>query len=225
MLKSVKSFVYLFGIAIVLTVGYSLSKNKTSTQDFPVKNICTQDVRECEDGSFVKRSGPNCEFDLCPLVVASSTEVVGTTTKSFFDVNQKIYFEYPDNFYLNSNFTEYVVPVEWPPQVSVVNTEYISCKSSNLIPSGTPKWKTINGKTFCVITESEGAAGSTYTTYAYKSLVNKKNVTMLFVTREPQCSNFEEPRKTACEKEKKAFQVDELVGGVFSTIRFEKITE
>jgi hypothetical protein len=106
-----------------------------------------------------------------------------------------------------------------------VNTEYISCKSSNLIPSGTPKWKTINGKTFCVITESEGAAGSTYTTYAYKSLVNKKNVTMLFVTRETECTNFDEVRKVACEKEKKTFHIDELLGRVFSSIKFEKLTE
>ena len=28
--------------------------------------ICTQDVKECPDGSYVSRTGPNCEFAACP---------------------------------------------------------------------------------------------------------------------------------------------------------------
>ena len=28
--------------------------------------VCTQEARECPDGSFVGRSGPNCEFAACP---------------------------------------------------------------------------------------------------------------------------------------------------------------
>jgi len=28
--------------------------------------VCTQEVKECPDGSFVARIPPNCEFDLCP---------------------------------------------------------------------------------------------------------------------------------------------------------------
>ncbi|HLD26312.1 MAG TPA: hypothetical protein VJC05_04700 [Candidatus Andersenbacteria bacterium] len=27
---------------------------------------CTQDVQECQDGSYVGRIGPNCEFAPCP---------------------------------------------------------------------------------------------------------------------------------------------------------------
>ena len=30
------------------------------------EHLCTMDVKECKDGSFVSRSGPNCEFAPCP---------------------------------------------------------------------------------------------------------------------------------------------------------------
>lgn len=32
----------------------------------PKDTMCTMEVRECPDGSFVGRSGPNCEFEKCP---------------------------------------------------------------------------------------------------------------------------------------------------------------
>lgn len=28
--------------------------------------VCTMDARQCPDGSFVGRTGPNCEFAPCP---------------------------------------------------------------------------------------------------------------------------------------------------------------
>lgn len=30
--------------------------------------VCTQDVKECSDGSFVSRTAPDCEFAACPVV-------------------------------------------------------------------------------------------------------------------------------------------------------------
>jgi len=32
----------------------------------PKGTMCTMEVRECPDGSYVGRSGPNCEFESCP---------------------------------------------------------------------------------------------------------------------------------------------------------------
>lgn len=29
--------------------------------------MCTQEAKQCPDGSYVGRSGPKCEFDLCPI--------------------------------------------------------------------------------------------------------------------------------------------------------------
>jgi len=33
---------------------------------FEVKKACTQEVKQCPDGSYVSRTGPNCEFAECP---------------------------------------------------------------------------------------------------------------------------------------------------------------
>jgi hypothetical protein len=27
---------------------------------------CTQEAKQCPDGSYVSRTGPNCEFQACP---------------------------------------------------------------------------------------------------------------------------------------------------------------
>lgn len=28
--------------------------------------MCTQEAKQCSDGSYVSRTGPNCEFEACP---------------------------------------------------------------------------------------------------------------------------------------------------------------
>lgn len=35
---------------------------------------CTQEAKECPDGSFVSRTGPNCEFSPCPVSEKNNTE-------------------------------------------------------------------------------------------------------------------------------------------------------
>lgn len=37
----------------------------SKTPDDSMMVICTQDVKECLDGSFVSRIGPDCEFAKC----------------------------------------------------------------------------------------------------------------------------------------------------------------
>lgn len=34
--------------------------------DIPNKIVCTTDAKECPDGSYVSRTGPNCQFATCP---------------------------------------------------------------------------------------------------------------------------------------------------------------
>lgn len=36
----------------------------------PEPTVCTADAKECPDGSFVSREGPNCEFKACPEGIA-----------------------------------------------------------------------------------------------------------------------------------------------------------
>ncbi len=49
--------------------GYNVDGNKTeiSKIELPPENmvVCTQEVKQCPDGSFVGRTGPKCEFAKC----------------------------------------------------------------------------------------------------------------------------------------------------------------
>jgi len=65
-------------IAIVLVVAGIVYAYTTRTPEIspiiPGRNddsvFCTADVKECPDGSYVSRSGPNCEFAECPTGVS-----------------------------------------------------------------------------------------------------------------------------------------------------------
>lgn len=56
---------------------------KPSKEQIPQNPIaCTEEAKECPDGSYVARSGPNCEFIKCPEVVAGQ-EVGWKTYKNY----------------------------------------------------------------------------------------------------------------------------------------------
>lgn len=42
----------------------------------PEQVACTEDARECPDGSFVGRVPPDCEFEACPDDVATDSAVM-----------------------------------------------------------------------------------------------------------------------------------------------------
>jgi hypothetical protein len=44
----------------------------------PEGTMCTQDAMQCPDGSYVGRTGPNCEF-LCPDITASTSHLIVTS--------------------------------------------------------------------------------------------------------------------------------------------------
>ncbi len=48
----------------------------TDCDAYPVKQACTQEAKQCPDGSYVSRTGPDCAFAACPTATnqtASST--------------------------------------------------------------------------------------------------------------------------------------------------------
>jgi len=52
-----KVFIFIIGVSFMSACGENIlsSTNKNDV-------ICTQEARECPDGSWVGRSGPKCEF-------------------------------------------------------------------------------------------------------------------------------------------------------------------
>ncbi len=210
---ALKTALSVVGVALILIAGYLYLQSKSGIPSEQV--MCAADVQECADGSFVTRVAPTCEFAQC--TVTSSA----TTTKNYVDEKLGIAFEYLDNFYINSNLTQYIHPVDWPPQISVSTSTY-ACKTTGATvgADGKTETKTINGRLYCLTTQSEGAAGSVYTTYTYKIPVQKKTISMSFVVRAPQCGNYDDPNKSACEKEKLDFNVDNMIDKIFNTIKF-----
>ncbi len=77
-----KTKLLLFLLAIIILAGVFLSFNKTSIKDInlglnkPSNTICTEEAKMCPDGTYVGRTGPNCEFAICPLPVVNNPEDV-----------------------------------------------------------------------------------------------------------------------------------------------------
>ncbi len=223
MKKSLQIAFYLLGICLAVWVGYTLSGNLENNKKEEVV-ACTQDTKECADGTFVSRVGKDCEFEICQSgdkPTATSSEAA-SPLKTFYDAEKKVGFEYLDNFYIENILNKYVLPVQWPPEITVSTSTY-SCKKggSSVLLTGKTETKYIDGKTYCLTTQVEGAAGSVYTTYIYKSIIDKKVVSLTFIVRVPQCANYDEVEKLECEEEKKIFNIDIMVNKLFSTIKFQ----
>ncbi len=66
---------WLIGLAVVssmLVVVYQMTMPTVEIAPPDIARACTMDAMECPDGSFVGRTGPNCEF-ICPPVEAATT--------------------------------------------------------------------------------------------------------------------------------------------------------
>jgi len=99
----------LWGVIIILAVAVVLfggcfayqyfAKPQTPTindQQNPGEQVmCTTDAMECPDGSFVGRTGPNCEF-VCP----TTTEITDTSDwKTYTNSEYGFSFQYPTESY------------------------------------------------------------------------------------------------------------------------------
>lgn len=144
--------------------------------------------------------------------------------KEVYDKQNEMSYKYIDNLYIDNKLTEYVHAVEWPPKVEVSYAPYVCdvSNSASVSPDGLTYLKKINDTSYCVNVRSEGAAGSTYTSYEYKKQFKNKTVTFSFVIRAPQCANFDAPQSVNCEKEKQIFNVDDMMDKIISTVKFDE---
>ena len=122
--------------------------------------------------------------------------------------------EVVDPVYSTTLDTTYITTPDtvWPP--AVMRTEKaFQCENggNEVLENGETVAKDIGGKAYCVTTASEGAAGSVYSTYIYKTaleggLTAETEFTLRFV----QCDNYDDPEKTDCKKEQSEFNPDDL---------------
>jgi len=85
---------------------------------------------------------------------------------------------------------------------------------------GNNRKRIINGREYCRTYVMEGAAGSTYSQYAYSFVKGGKTVYMTFTLRADGCYNYDIGPKTECETEQASFNIDTTVDRIVSTLKF-----
>lgn len=170
------------------------------------------------------------EMTVVPVIPNPVTTTTTTTTTTTSPMNAWNWvnsttsttgtqFSYPDPLP-----TTYISSVDWPPQVTMTAGP-LTCTGSDVASSSesTPAGmlKVINTRTYCVSKESEGAAGSAYTTYNYATAQGDFVAKVMFTLRTPQCMNYDEPKQTACKNEQAQFAVDALADRIVESITMQ----
>jgi tryptophan-rich sensory protein len=212
---------YILWVTFAAFLNLSIWRLQSTTVP-PVNDVaCTMEAKICPDGSSVGRSGPNCEFTPCPTLNNSPVIPVGWLTVA--TGTPAFSFSYPPKL-----ATAYITPVSWPPQVAL-SGEPFNCSVSDAtssLPSRTQDL-IVNNREYCLKSESEGAAGSVYTTYDYTALAPDsvgagKTVTFSFVLQYPQCYNYDNPQQSACTNEHQNFDLNGLVDQMAQSLQLKQ---
>lgn len=190
---------YIFWVSFAGYLNYSIWQLNKNSEDIG-QIFCTADAKLCPDGSYVGRTGPKCEFAVCPN---ENTDL----WKISADDSTGAVFRYPENL-----LAEYIHTVDWPPKIQVLNQPF-SCTEagSEIARAGQTMKRMVDNRTYCVTKESEGAAGSIYTNYAYAFPAGDKTVIFTFSLRAVQCANYDDPQRKTCENERETFDLDSIV--------------
>ena len=185
-------FLIVISILIIAVVASLVLPNYKKPQE---QVFCTQDAKLCPNGSYVSRTGPNCEFSPCPDTPISDTY----KWKQVTDSEQGISYQYPES--LN---TKYIHTNTWPPVVTVKRQKY-TCLESSPVGAGS---STIQGRVgdtiFCMTERTGAAAGTQLTDFQYTFPQAEKGTNVIEVSFGlfyPTCENFEEPAQSNCKKE------------------------
>jgi len=140
----------------------------------------------------------------------SNNNLWATTTN-----DQGITFQYPKEL-----LAKYVSVAEWPPVIKIETGTY-SCQTTPQeisSMSDITSQRMVDDRTYCVNIKNEGAAGSTYSSYAYTTTKNGKLVNVSFTLQYPNCNNYDEGQSQACTSEREAFDIDSTVDRIVQSI-------
>ena len=208
--KNATSWIVLtIGVVAVLLLGGVVYVVWPEADSVDVPAICGKDTKQCPDGSLVRRAGLGCSFHKCPAVVPVVAPVATSTYEGWIrinDVKSGLTFRYPEKL-----ATTYITTVDWPPTLKVVDKPF-ACKEngSEITGAGQTVLLQIGDRAYCRNTKMEGAAGSSYSTYAYAFSYSGQTATLTFTLRAVQCANYDDPQKTACESERTSFDPDSI---------------
>ncbi len=188
----------------------------TPTDTEPV--ACTMDAMQCPDGTYVGRTGPKCEFAACPGNPAAEDKIQWLVYMGDTQSNSVLN--------IDKLATRYMHVVNSPPAKITISEEVYTC---NL--AGTDESMAVSGKTeqhvvgryeYCVTMQSEGAAGSVFNTYQYVTAYNEGSIIFDFTMQMPQCANYSETERKACEAERAIFSIDSFVNQMFTAYNWSE---
>lgn len=149
------------------------AQNQNTDQNQQI--ACTQEAKQCPDGSFVGRTGANCEFAECP-----QTENLNVITYS--NTEYGFEFKYPEK--LNSKYFNLQKPII----IKSLKTD-INIKNNCYIGGANPAQKRqdiiINEISFCFSQSYDPGAGSGANYYFYTFLKDNNYFTIQFQINQP----------------------------------------
>lgn len=163
-------------------------KIEQPNQNQPV--VCTQEAKPCPDGSFVSRTGVNCEFDQCPDEFA--------TWQTYNNDQYGFEFKHPVDFWglaglvvskKDCNFVDF--SADCPITKNILNQELSANGFSGIgISSIIPQKAIYNSNLFCLYNYTEGAAGTSYNNSFYVVAKNNNCTILKIITPYPNCQNY-----------------------------------
>ncbi len=195
-------------ILIVLIGGFFLFLNKE--KDIGIKDDEITSFEEC-----VKAGYPVLESYPEQCYTADGKHFVRELSKEEKENLENNSYKIFDPEYISSQeWKTRIISLDdkYPPKFSIVNGE-IDCEVRDDIFNKTKK-KVIDKQVYCIEESSEGAAGSIYTEYAYSTIKEDFLITVSFVARYAQCSNYPELQKSECKNEREVFSFDSIADKV-----------
>ena len=176
-----KGFILPIIIAVIVVAflgmgGYFVYK-QYSVPERPEQVVCAQDAKQCPDGTYVGRTGPNCEFAECPTAQQPANETAGPALSEV--EGWKIYrtsqygfeIKYPN---LSKGPSQILGGVMLTPLGSIGDLfikKLIKEPTNNRFDNSVLS----NNTTECIIGASDGDIKDFY---SYKSLKNINNITL-----------------------------------------------
>lgn len=97
------------GIGILVVGGVSYGSYYLWQNYGGRQKACTMEAKQCADGSYVSRTGPNCEFAECPSASPSPSVVADETVgwQTYKNENDGHEFKYPKELIIKESYADY----------------------------------------------------------------------------------------------------------------------
>lgn len=124
-------------------------------------------------------------------------------------------FQYPEEL-----SAQYISTPEWPPTIKVTSDNFFCLETPQEVSSVNEitDQRVVDGRIYCINVKNEGAAGSVYSSYIYKTPLRGKLASISFVLRYNNCDNYDEEQRQACWAERESFDIDTVISRIAQTV-------